>query len=69
MHKVLSAIEQYPYAEVYTVIPGPNSNTFPAWIGLAVPELELDMPFNAIGSGYAKKDPPQTHNAQQELSQ
>ena len=26
---------------------------FPAWIGLQVKELELEMPFSAIGSGYA----------------
>ena len=31
---------------------GPNSNTFTAWIAKQVPELELDLPFSAIGSGY-----------------
>lgn len=50
---IIAAIDRYPWANEYTVFPGPNSNTFPAWIGLQVPELELDMPFNAIGSGYA----------------
>ena len=51
--EVVAAIDKYPWANEYTVFPGPNSNTFPAWIGLQVPELELDMPFNAIGAGYA----------------
>lgn len=51
--KVTAAISRYPWANEYSVVPGPNSNTFPAWLGLQVPELELDMPFNAIGSGYA----------------
>jgi hypothetical protein len=51
--QVLTAIEQYPYANEYTLFPGPNSNTFPAWIGLQVPALGLEMPFDAIGSGYA----------------
>lgn len=51
--KVEAAIERYPYADEYTLFPGPNSNTFPAWVGLQVPELALDMPFNAIGAGYA----------------
>ncbi len=51
--KVVSAIDRYPYANEYTLFPGPNSNTFPAWVGLQVPELELDLPFSAIGSGYA----------------
>ena len=51
--KMLSAIKVYPWADEYTLFPGPNSNTFPAWVGLQVPELELELPFSAIGSGYA----------------
>lgn len=51
--KMQEAIARYPYADRYTLFPGPNSNTFPAWVGLQVPELELDMPFDAIGSGFA----------------
>lgn len=51
--KIDEAVKRYPWANEYTVFPGPNSNTFPAWIGLQVPELDLDMPFRAIGSGYA----------------
>ncbi|MCF2949124.1 DUF3750 domain-containing protein [Paraglaciecola aquimarina] len=51
--KLTAAIKRYPWANEYSVVPGPNSNTFPAWLGLQVPELGLDMPFNAIGSGYA----------------
>lgn len=51
--KVIDAVQRYPWANEYTVFPGPNSNTFPTWIGLQVPELELEMPFRAIGSGYA----------------
>lgn len=51
--KITDAVARYPWADEYTVFPGPNSNTFPAWIGLQVPELELELPFRAIGSGYA----------------
>lgn len=51
--KIANAVSHYPWADQYTVFPGPNSNTFPAWVGLQVPELGLDMPFSAIGSGYA----------------
>ena len=51
--KIELAVENYPWANEYTLFPGPNSNTFPTWIGLQVPELELQMPFRAIGSGYA----------------
>lgn len=50
--KITQAISHYPWANDYTVFPGPNSNTFPAWVGRQVPELGLKMPFSAIGSGY-----------------
>jgi hypothetical protein len=46
------AIERYPYADTYTVWPGPNSNTFIAWLGLEVPELGLDLPATAIGKDW-----------------
>jgi hypothetical protein len=52
--KISAAIKRYPWRDVYTVFPGPNSNTFPAWVGQQVPELGLVMPFNAIGSGYSE---------------
>jgi len=51
--KIQAAIALYPWTNEYSVIPGPNSNTFVAWVGLQVPELELELPFSAIGSGYA----------------
>ncbi|WP_428775445.1 DUF3750 domain-containing protein, partial [Vibrio sp.] len=52
--KIVTAATRYPWADEYTLFPGPNSNTFPAWIGIQVPELELQLPFRAIGSGYAQ---------------
>jgi hypothetical protein len=52
--KITAAVSRYPWADEYTLVPGPNSNTFPAWIGLQVPELGLKMPLRAIGSGYAE---------------
>ena len=51
--KIQAAIALYPWTNEYSIIPGPNSNTFVAWVGLQVPELELVLPFSAIGSGYA----------------
>lgn len=51
--RVDSAARAYPWSTVYDAFPGPNSNTFIAWIGRQVPELGLDLPFSAIGSGYA----------------
>ncbi|MFC3094503.1 DUF3750 domain-containing protein [Alteromonas sediminis] len=52
--KIKAAVDAYPYANEYTVFPGPNSNTFTAWVGKQVPEMELDLPFSAIGSGYVE---------------
>ncbi len=51
--KISDAIARYPWANEYTLFPGPNSNTFPQWVGLQVPEMELELPFRALGSGYA----------------
>jgi hypothetical protein len=50
--KVEDAINIYPWHDVYTVWPGPNSNTFIAWLGLQVPELKLDLPATAIGKDW-----------------
>ena len=46
------AAEDYPWKTSYSAFPGPNSNTFVAWIAKHVPELDLHLPFSAIGSGY-----------------
>jgi hypothetical protein len=48
------AARTYPWAGVYKAFPGPNSNTFIAWISRQVPELKLSLPFSAIGSGYLR---------------
>ena len=50
--KVEAAIQAYPWHDQYTAWPGPNSNTFMAWIGLQVPELKLDLPSTAIGKDW-----------------
>lgn len=50
--RVAKAAREYPYANTYTLWPGPNSNTFTAWIARAVPELEVDLPATAIGKDY-----------------
>ncbi len=47
-----SAAHSYPWPNKYKAFPGPNSNTFTAWIAREVPCLELKLPWSAIGSGY-----------------
>jgi len=51
--KVDKAARAYPWPTTYEAFPGPNSNTFTAWVAHQVPELALKLPFSAIGSGYA----------------
>jgi len=50
--QVEAAVESYPHNGSYRTWPGPNSNTFIAHIGRNVPELQLDLPANAIGKDY-----------------
>jgi Protein of unknown function (DUF3750) len=50
--KILEAVASYPYPNDYILWPGPNSNTFTAYIGKQVPELRMDLPSTAIGKDY-----------------
>ncbi len=50
--RIGKAAESYPYAKEYSAWPGPNSNTFTAWITREVPELRADLPPTAIGKDY-----------------
>jgi hypothetical protein len=50
--RIEAAVARYPYASSYRTWPGPNSNTFTAWIGRQVPELGLDLPPTAIGKDF-----------------
>lgn len=51
---VHQAAVAYPWKTTYRAFPGPNSNTFTSWVAKQVPELELALPFAAIGSGYSE---------------
>ncbi len=50
--EVQAAATRYPYPDQYRVWPGPNSNTFIAFVAREVPELGLDLPALAIGKDY-----------------
>jgi hypothetical protein len=50
--RIDAAARSYPYPNEYQAWPGPNSNTFIAWITRAVPELGVDLPPTAIGKDY-----------------
>jgi len=50
--KVLEAIKNYPHADFYRTWPGPNSNTFTAFVTRSVPELGVELPVTAVGKDY-----------------
>lgn len=52
IERVAAAVAAYPYPSTYRMWPGPNSNTFTAWVGQRVPELNLKLPVSAIGKNY-----------------
>lgn len=47
-----AASDIYPHNDEYRIWPGPNSNTYIAYLGRAVPELSLDLPPTAIGKDF-----------------
>jgi hypothetical protein len=52
IEKILKAVETYPYGNEYRLWPGPNSNTFTAYVARQVPELRLQLPVTAIGKDF-----------------
>ena len=50
--QIESAVAAYPWRSSYRLWPGPNSNTFVAWVARQVPDLRLDLPPTAIGKDY-----------------
>ncbi|MBL7544842.1 MAG: DUF3750 domain-containing protein [Bdellovibrionaceae bacterium] len=50
--RVQDVIENYPYRKSYTLWPGPNSNTFVAYIIRSTPEITVELPPHAIGKDY-----------------
>jgi hypothetical protein len=52
IQRIETAVAEYPYPGKYHVWPGPNSNTFTAFILRKVPELRVDLPPTAIGKDY-----------------
>ena len=50
--KIERAVAAYPYHDSYRIWPGPNSNTFTAFVLRQVPALRVDLPGHAIGKDY-----------------
>jgi len=54
--EIRQAVHTYPYADTYTMWPGPNSNSFTEWVALEVPELGFSLPAKAIGKSWMKEN-------------
>jgi hypothetical protein len=52
IERIADVSAAYPYPNDYTVWPGPNSNSFTAYVLRQIPELRADLPPNAIGKDY-----------------
>lgn len=50
--RLAEAAGRYPHASEYRIWPGPNSNTFIAYLAREVPELRIELPSTAIGKDY-----------------
>lgn len=53
---IIAAAERYPGRDEYVMWPGPNSNSFVAYIAREVPELGLHLPPTAIGKDWIGAD-------------
>src|SRR5688500_16088922 len=52
IERIEHALAAYPYDNTYRIWPGPNSNTFTAFVLRHVPELRVDLPAHAVGKDY-----------------
>ncbi|QTF93249.1 DUF3750 domain-containing protein [Halomonas sp. BM-2019] len=52
-----AAVAAYPAPAVYRAWPGPNSNTFTAWVVREVPGFEAVLPVTAVGKDYLLDGP------------
>lgn len=49
---IADAVARYPQADLYRVWPGPNSNSFIAWVIREVDGLDVALPTTAVGKDY-----------------
>ncbi len=52
IEQIEEVVARYPYTHEYRLWPGPNSNTFVAFVAREIPELNVELPTTAIGKDY-----------------
>jgi hypothetical protein len=50
--QIVASPDTYPANKRYRLWPGPNSNTYVAWILQQVPEINFQLPFCAFGARF-----------------
>ena len=50
--QIEDAVARYPYTHEYQLWPGPNSNTFVAFVAREIRELNVELPTTAIGKDF-----------------
>jgi hypothetical protein len=53
--RIESLIDEYPFRNRYVIWPGPNSNTYTAYLIRETEELVVDLPATAIGKDYVDR--------------
>ena len=54
--RIEQAVARYPYRDHYTLWPGPNSNTFTAFVTRHTDQFAVDLPPTAIGKDFLGED-------------
>ncbi|MBV8654175.1 MAG: DUF3750 domain-containing protein [Alphaproteobacteria bacterium] len=52
IERLQKAVKDYPFPDEYRLWPGPNSNTFIAYLARDLPEMHVVLPPTAIGKDY-----------------
>ena len=50
--EIQDAVKRYPYKNIYRMWPGPNSNTFVAYVIRHSPSIKIRLPMTAVGKDY-----------------
>ena len=54
--QVEDLMKSYPFNQRYSLVPGPNSNTFVSYLIRNIDDIDIELPPHAIGKDYLGKD-------------
>ena len=56
VQQVKELMKNYPFNQRYSLMPGPNSNTFVSYLIRNIDDIDIELPPHAIGKDYLGKD-------------